>query len=332
MPALPSRGTVVFLGDSITWHNHFLVFIESHLRRVHPGRELRLVNRGARGETVPRALVRLEQVVALRPALVVVWLGMNDGGYRGLDRPRLARFRDGIDRLVTRLRRRTSAHLVLVTPTAVAPPDARYNRMLAAMTETLEELGRSRGVAVIDLFRPFRRLLARAPGELMADATHPGPAGHLLLADLLLRQLDPACPGANPGVVRVDLSASASAPSTTVTVVGRGVFVPEAARPALRLLPAARRRLLLGEQRLVVTGAKGDDTIELAARGRSLGTFGAAQLARGVELGSLAGAPWVEEAVQLHRLLQLGQSSAELPATASHQLTCTKRPALPPIR
>jgi len=311
VPPLPDRRTVVFLGDSITRQGDFLIFMESHLRRRHPGWRGRLVNAGARGETVPRARARIGRDIApLGPALVVVLLGMNDGGQRGLDRGRLALYVDGMERLVDELRR-SGAEVVLATPTAVTPVSSPYNRMLAAMAAELVALGRRANIGVIDLHHPFRRVLARCGStrcsQLMQDALHPGPAGHLLLADLLMARLHP-CRVAPEATIRIDLAGRRAA-GVSIAVPGTNVHVPAEARPALALLEPSRRAAFLGEQRLVLEGLERRASLRVgpcckkAGRVVELGTFTPAELREGISLDR-DGTPWVEQAARLYRLLR----------------------------
>ena len=295
----------MFLGDSITWDNHFVALVETHLRRRYPERALRLLNRGVRGDTVHDALARLDRdVVVERPQMVVVLLGINDGGYRGLDRRRRRRYLDGMRRLVRRLRGETRARLVLVTPTTVLPRTpalARNREMLASMAAGLIELGRRQRVAVIDLFSFFSAKLrlaaaARPPIALMADANHPNPAGHLVIATHLLGALDPRGPGRQPDQ-RVDLARLPLPRALTLTHDRLSLFVPPAARPVRPLLDLGGPH----GQRLMVVGAAGPLRLRLADR--ILGTFGPAALRAGIALEAIDDAPWVRDAELLYRLL-----------------------------
>jgi lysophospholipase L1-like esterase len=204
LAGLPAGATVLFLGDSITWHNHYCAFIESHFTLRHPGLRLRFVNRGMRGDTAGGALDRLERdVLPHDPDVVVVLLGMNDGGQKGYRRALLRRYLENMERLVAALRERTRARVVLATSTCVDPAGGGtrgYNRMLGAMAGGLVGLGRKLRVPVINLFEIFSNRLAEAraaapPVELMQDAIHPGPAGHLVIAHAMLRRFDPGFTG-----------------------------------------------------------------------------------------------------------------------------------------
>ncbi len=225
--SLPPNGTVVLLGDSTTWHDIYPALLAGELQRRYPDRRLRFVNRGARGDTVPKALARLERdVLAERPAMVIVLLGINDGGYGPPNRHLLARYRANMTTLVRRLRQGKVAaacdaprpgaagdpgascgtgaavsvsRVVLVTTTCVRPDSWQrraYNRMLAQMAGELRSLGGELQVPVIDLFRHFHQLVVRGEAArprvtLMADANHPNAAGYRVVAEYLLRHLAP---------------------------------------------------------------------------------------------------------------------------------------------
>ncbi|MBW1870958.1 MAG: hypothetical protein JRJ19_02780, partial [Deltaproteobacteria bacterium] len=82
---IPARNnTIVFLGDSITWQNLYTDYVENYFLRHYPEKNLRFVNLGVRGDTAAGAIRRLDRdLLPLKPDLVLIMLGMNDGGYRG---------------------------------------------------------------------------------------------------------------------------------------------------------------------------------------------------------------------------------------------------------
>jgi acyl-CoA thioesterase-1 len=187
---LPERGNVVFLGDSITWQNLYVGYVEAFLVRAFPERQLTMINHGVRGDTVADVLARVDDdVVPHDPALVVIMLGMNDGGFGPPSGILLSRYLRGMERLIEALRARTKAQLLLMTPTCVTPIDAdhrTYNEMLAVMSRELIVLGTKHRVEVLDV---HTRFVADFRPELMADPLHPGPKGHALVARWLLEVL-----------------------------------------------------------------------------------------------------------------------------------------------
>jgi lysophospholipase L1-like esterase len=300
-PRLPHSGSVVFLGDSITWHNRYTALVESYFARRHPERQIRFVNRGMRSDTASGAIERLERdVVPLQPDVVIVLLGMNDGGLKGYNRGLLRFFLHNMERLVGLLREKTQAAVILVTPTCMDPVDYKtreYNRMLAAMAAGLIRTGIEQDVPVINLFAFFRNKLIEAraatpPIQLMEDPIHPGPAGHLVIAHHLLAFLDP---DAKPGTPREVMPTAAS----RMVHEGANIYVSPEARPALRLVPFQER---FNGDTLVGEGISAP--VRLFAGGQELGRFTPEQLRQGVDLNLLDLAPWVQDAKRHAQLLQ----------------------------
>ena len=267
----------------------------------YPGKKFRFINRGVRGDTAAEAIARLERdVVPDQPDLVLVMLGMNDGGYKGYNRNLLKFYLNNMEKLVGLLRKKTKAKIVLVTPTCVDPVDyntKRYNQMLAAMAEGVVDLGKKLRVPVVDLFTFFSGKLLGAkaqtpPVGLMLDPVHPGPAGHLVIAHHLLTFLDPE-PAAPENVV-VDLKEGQA--GFPLTLARRGVHFP---RGASSLVPFQKR---FNRQLLVIQGAPGK--VRLQAGDKELGVFTPEQLASGVDIYSLADSPWARAAERHHQLLQ----------------------------
>ena len=308
-PQLPVAGTVVFYGDSITWQNHYPLQLENMIRWRYPGRRLRFVNRGIRGDTASRALARVKRdLKPLQPALVVVMLGMNDGGYRPYSSGLVARYQHDMGRLVRRIRK-IGSNVVLVTPTCVAPlsPKLRaYNKVLQALALRLRDVARSEGVALIDLFTRFRHVAeqarrARPPINLMQDAIHPNAAGHLLIADHLFAHLIPrekdGSTNADPLGLRADLR---SRSSLKMHIALRAVYIPPAARSALPLLrhPAwATERLVVDTPKPIRITAQSDD-----GKMVHLGRYTVGQAKAGIDLAMLTHAPWAVEQSRLYRM------------------------------
>lgn len=193
---LPDGAKLVWLGDSLTWQTGYTDGVEQHFAIQHPRKRFHFVNLARRGDTAGDVLDRFEtEVTPLAPGALLVMLGINDAGHLGLRRDLLRIYLTRMGELVDLVRRRTRARLVLIDPTCVLPGTYerdQKNRMLLAMAEGLQELGRERGVAVARIHAPFCEALGRADGaELMADLEHPSERGHGVLASILLDLLDP---------------------------------------------------------------------------------------------------------------------------------------------
>lgn len=301
VPALQAGQTVVFLGDSITWQNLYVTYIEQYFTGRYPGGKFRFINRGVRGDTAAEAIARLERdVVADKPDLVVVMLGMNDGGYKGYNKGLLKFYLYNLEKLVGLLKKKIQAKITLVTTSCLEPVDykaERYNQMLAAMAAGVVDLGKKLQVPVVDLFPFFTMKLQQAraqkpPVRLMLDAIHPGPAGQLVIAHHLLTFLDPKPAATRPIVVDLEPGQN----GFKLTLKRRGVHFPRAVSP---LVPFQER---FNQQLLVVKGAPGP--VKLQAGGVELGVFTPEQLAKGVDMFSFANSPWMQAAKRHFRLLQ----------------------------
>jgi lysophospholipase L1-like esterase len=300
VPALQAGQTVVFLGDSITWQNLYTTYIEQYFTARYPGEKFHFINRGVRGDTAAEAMARLERDVAADgPDLVLVMLGMNDGGYKGYNRGLLKFYLNNMEKLVGLLKKKTKAEIVLVTSTCVDPVDhktERYNQMLAAMAQGVVDLGKKLRVPVVDLFPFFSEKLKEAkarspPVGLMLDPIHPGPAGQLVIAHHLLTFLDP-----KPAAKKIVVELQPDQAGFKLTLDRKGVHFP---RAALALVPFQER---FNRQLLVIKGAPGP--LKLQAGDRDLGVFTPEQLSSGVDLYSLTDSPWMRDAERHHRLLQ----------------------------
>jgi len=212
--------TVVFLGDSITFADGYLRYLDAYLFTRFPDNQYRLLNRGLPSETAagtsepshipprPDVHTRFTRTVPpLAPTVLSICYGMNDGSYLAPNEPIFAKYRAGIERLIARGKSETSARLMVLTPppfdplpfTGKAPldppdyrrPAANYDDALAAFSDWLITL-RSPELPVIDLHAPILQLLAERrradPRYLLAgDGIHLNSTGHLLVALEILK-------------------------------------------------------------------------------------------------------------------------------------------------
>jgi len=102
--AAPRDGVIVAVGDSLTAgyrvaeEQAYPAILQQRLDR--DGYNFEVVNAGISGETSSGTLARLDWILTLKPAIIILETGANDG-LRGID-PKLTR--DNIDRIVTRLK------------------------------------------------------------------------------------------------------------------------------------------------------------------------------------------------------------------------------------
>lgn len=182
LPA-PRRGErrVVFLGDSITdlWD----------LARYFPGKPY--VNRGIGGQVTAQMVLRFQQdVVALKPAAVVILAGIND-----LDGALQRESNEGIEANWEAMADIARAHHIKVVFASIMPVNNytdnaramlvdRDPRRIRALNEWLAAFCKRRGFQYADYYR----VLVNSDGLLRADLTHdglhPDPVGYELMAPI----------------------------------------------------------------------------------------------------------------------------------------------------
>ena len=212
---------VVFLGDSNTNAGMYVQYVDAYLRTRFPDQKFDLINLGLSSETCsglsepdhpfPRPDVheRLDRVLAMtKPDVVVACYGMNDGIYYPFSEERFAKYKEGINKLIDKVRR-AGAKITLVTPPPfdqqpmkekVLPVDAPkfswmtpyagYDEVLARYSKWLLTL-RRHGILIADAHTAVNEHLAAIrrtdPSyRLAGDGVHINATGHWLVAQQLL--------------------------------------------------------------------------------------------------------------------------------------------------
>lgn len=183
---------LVFLGDSLTAgyglaeEEAFPALAARMLRER--GHRFRFVNAGVSGDTSAGGLARLDWLLAQRPQLLVVCLGGNDG-LRGLP---LAATEANLRAVLDRARR---AEVAVLLAGMQIPPNygPTYARDFAAL---FPRLAKDFGVALM----PFLLEGVGGVAELnLPDGIHPNERGQQLVAENLVRHLEPLVAAAAKG-------------------------------------------------------------------------------------------------------------------------------------
>jgi lysophospholipase L1-like esterase len=315
--ALRDGDRVVFYGDSITQDGGYARFVEEYVRTRFPRWDVRFHNAGVGGDTVKGGGagpidIRLERdVVLLKPTVVTIMLGMNDGGYRPFDPVTLAAFGEGYRAIVHKLQQalpgvrltfiRSSPFDDVARPPQFAPG---YDDVLRRLGCYVTTLGAKEKATVVDFRDPVNAGIAAVMKEnpdlarqVLPDRVHPGAAGHAVMGAALLRRWSaPAL------VTRVEIDAAArrlvaaenaevsglaaaEGGGLTWTQTDHALPLPLSFEDAeIELAQKAGADLeSLDRQPLVVTGLTAG-RFELEIDGQSVGTFAAAELAKGVNL------------------------------------------------
>ncbi|HEY2932436.1 MAG TPA: SGNH/GDSL hydrolase family protein [Acidobacteriota bacterium] len=204
---LKNGDRVVFYGDSITDQRLYTTFVESYVVTRFPGMNVSFVHSGWGGDRVtgggggPVDQRLQRDVIAYKPTVVTVMLGMNDGSYRAFDSAIFDTYKKGYQHIVEVLKDALpGVRLTLILPSPFddvtrAPNfEGGYNKVLVRYGEFVQELARSHNVDTADLNTSVVESLKKAQSidpaaaqKLIPDRVHPGAAGHLLMAAALLK-------------------------------------------------------------------------------------------------------------------------------------------------
>ena len=206
---------VVFYGDSITDQRLYTTFAETYVVTRFPKMNVTFVHSGWGGDRVtgggggPIDLRLKRDVFAWKPTVVTVMLGMNDGNYRAYDDGTFNTFATGYQHIVTAIKSAfPTVRMTLIEPSPYddvtrAPNfEGGYNAVLVRYGNYLKELAQKENLQTADLNTPVVAALEKAktldtpppakpgdptlPQRLLPDRVHPGPGGHLLMAEALL--------------------------------------------------------------------------------------------------------------------------------------------------
>ncbi len=326
--------TVVFYGDSITDSRQYTNFVETFILTRYPKMNVRFVHSGWGGDRVGGGGggpidVRLQRdVIAYKPTVMTVMLGMNDGRYRAFDDAIFKEYASGYEHIVDVMKKAVPGiRMTLIQPSpfddVTREPQfpGGYNEVLVRYGRFVKELAERNGMAVADLNGPVVEALKKANAtdrdlaqRMIPDRVHPATGGHLLMAACLLKAW-----GAKPTVTAVEIDAASSqvrkAENTAVTGLSGGKTVAWTQRDGALPMPVnARDRGIalalassdftetLNQQTLRVTGLTGE-SYRLRISGTEVGSFTAAQLAAGVNLAVLP-TPMARQAVAVHEMTQ----------------------------
>lgn len=171
-----SGGTIVAFGDSLT-EGYGLDETEAwpsllNERLKKEGKPFRVINAGVSGETSQGALSRVEWVLKMKPDIVILETGANDG-MRGID-PRLTR--ENIDRIVAKLQG-AGAKVVLAGMKMLASLGASFTRSFEAI---YPDIARNRNL----VFIPFILEGVAGVRDLnLSDGIHPNAQGHRMMME-----------------------------------------------------------------------------------------------------------------------------------------------------
>lgn len=197
-PFIQPNDKVVFLGDSITAQKLYTQYVANFYTAYHPEWKVSFVNAGVGGDMSSAAVSRVQKdVIDQNPTVVTICFGMNDAAYRPtVDPAGLKTFSDGMKQIISMIREKTKARIVLLTTTCVdaniSKGLAGYNQTLAVFAGETKKIGANEKLPVIDLYHPLLAQLEKGQAAnpaftLTIDGVHPNEAGHTLMANTILK-------------------------------------------------------------------------------------------------------------------------------------------------
>ena len=193
---------VAFLGDSLTsgWRLREEEAYPALVGRAlaERGRPVRVVNAGVSGDTAAKALTRLPAVLKLRPDVLVVALGTNDG----LSREPLVATEAALERIVLDAQAAGSRVLLVGVRLATGETAPRVGDTAGDEERARALSGIFPRVAAAHRLPLVADLLAGVAGQpalLFPDLLHPNAAGHERLARNVRPQLELLLAEVQPG-------------------------------------------------------------------------------------------------------------------------------------
>ena len=190
--AVKRKGTVAFIGGSITEMNGYRVMVEEDLRRRFPGTDFTFVNAGISSTCSTTGAHRLARdVLSTQPDLLFVEFAVNDDQDASHEERECRRGMEGI----LRHARVTNPAMDIVVTHFVNPPmlELLKQRKTPVSSGAHEAVAAHYGVSTIDLASEVaERIEANELTWATYGGTHPKPAGNRIAADMIEQLLDAA--------------------------------------------------------------------------------------------------------------------------------------------
>jgi len=204
-PALKKGEKIVFLGDSITQGGvepkGYVTLIKKALTEKHKDLGIEVIGAGISGNKVPdlqRRVVR--DVVARKPTLVVIYIGINDVWHGERDPARgttKEKFEAGLKEVIGKITD-AGARVVLCTPSVIGEKKDGANKndkRLDEYADISRKLAKELKLPVCDLRKAFLDHLKEnnpkdvASGVLTTDGVHLNDAGNKFVAEAVLKAI-----------------------------------------------------------------------------------------------------------------------------------------------
>ncbi len=238
--ALHDGDSVTFYGDSITEQREYTEYVEEYVLTRFPQWKVTFHNAGVGGDKVsggsagPIDLRLQRDLLAVRPNVVTIMLGMNDGYYRSTQPGIVSSYIDGYRHIVDTIQKNLpQCRITLIQPSPfddiTREPEfpGGYNAALLVFSDAISQLAKERNYELTDFNAPVTTVLKtlnqNAPNlaqQVLPDRVHPAEAGHWIMAETLLKRWN--APAAVSSVTLAAVSKSgAEAQNSVVTDLRR---------------------------------------------------------------------------------------------------------------
>jgi lysophospholipase L1-like esterase len=210
---LKPHQTIVFFGDSITERHKtktegapaddqlghgFVNLIHSYFLIHYPAYNLRIINQGISGQRAIDLVNRFDSdVLNYHPDWMFLMIGTNDA-WRQMDSPQLPQFKQTDDdyklHVETLIQRAIDQNInvFLCSPFMIdLDKKDKLRQIVDRYVSITEELASRYQLPFVNTQKAFDRLLRRAnPYTLSKDRIHPNTAGHLLIAEEIIKTIE----------------------------------------------------------------------------------------------------------------------------------------------
>ena len=326
---------VVFYGDSITDQRLYTTFVETYVVTRFPSMNVSFVHSGWGGDRVtgggggPIDTRLKRDVLAYRPTVMTIMLGMNDGSYRPFDEKIFQTYAKGMERIVEKVKAELpEIKITLIRPSpfddVTRPPvfEKGYNAVLVRYGDYLKELAEKEhakladlNTSVVDATKKAYETDPEKAKKLNPDRVHPAPGGQLLMAAALLEAWDaPALVSDVQFKLESNGEPNLKTEKTKVsdvqwkdnvlkwTQLDESLPFPADLKDDVIKLAVNSSDFVkeLDQQPLKVSGLEGSDYV-LSIDGEDVGSFSKDQLAEGINLALLS-TPMTKQASEVHNL------------------------------
>jgi acyl-CoA thioesterase I len=187
-PPADTRPVIVALGDSLAegWGVETGLSFPDQLQRKldAAGYSFHVVNLGVSGDTTTGGLGRIDYAVSLKPAVIILELGGNDG-LRGIP---VASTRQNLDKMIVAAK---SAGSDVLLAGMTLPPNYGES-YIHNFENAYKDLAKKHAIPLIPfLMEDIRKQLSSTRGLMQRDGIHPTAKGHAIIADTVFSYLEP---------------------------------------------------------------------------------------------------------------------------------------------